>query len=198
MSLDPRIDAYIAKAAPFAQPILIRLREAVHKGCPQVEETMKWSSPAFDYKGAFCSMAAFKRHAMFGFWKHQLLKDVLPKSDQRAFGAFGKLTSVDDMPTQAEIVKIVKAAKKLNDEGIKVVREKKPPKPPAKIPAYFEAALKTSPAAAAAFKAFPPSHRREYIEWITGARSEETRARRIAQAVEWIGAGKSRNWKYER
>jgi hypothetical protein len=198
MSRDPRIDLYIANAAPFAQPILERLREAVHKGCPQVEETMKWSSPAFDYKGVFCSMAAFKHHAVFGFWKHTLLNDLLPKSDQRAFGAFGRITSLDDLPSQAEIVKIVKAARKLNDEGVKVTREKKTPKPPVKVPAYVQAALKKAPKAAAAFRAFPQIHRREYVEWITEAKSEGTRERRMAQAIEWIAAGKSRNWKYAR
>ena len=198
MSRDPRIDLYISKAQPFAQPILNRLRDAVHKGCPPVVETMKWSSPAFDYKGVFCSMAAFKQHAMFGFWKHQLLEDMLPKTDQRAFGAFGRITSIDEMPSQAAIVKIVKAAKKLNDEGVKVARAKKAPKPPVKVPAYLEAALRKAPKAAAAFKTLSPSHRREYVEWITDAKSDETRERRIAQAIEWIAAGKSRNWKYQR
>ena len=198
MARDPRIDAYIANAAPFAQPILKQLRDAVHKGCPEVEETMKWSAPAFDYKGVFCSMAAFKNHAMFGFWKHQLLQNLLPKSDQRAFGSFGKLTSVDDMPRPAEIAKIVRAAKKLNDDGVKVARPEKAPKPPVKVPAVLQAALKKNAKAAAAFKAFSPSHRREYVEWITEAKSAATRDRRIVQALEWIAAGKSRNWKYER
>ncbi len=197
MPRDPRVDLYISKAAPFAQPILTRLREAVHKGCPDVEETMKWSTPAFDYKGVFCSMAAFKRHAMFGFWKHQLLKDVLPQSEQRAFGAFGTITSVDDLPSQAAIVKIVRAAKKLNDDGVKVARERKPPKPPVKVPPYFQAMLRKSPKADATFRNFPPSHRREYVEWITEAKSPATRERRMVQAIDWIAAGKSRNWKYQ-
>lgn len=198
MSSDPRIDLYISKAAPFAQPILKRLRSAVHKGCPDVKETMKWSAPAFDYKGVFCSMAAFKRHAMFGFWKHQLMKEMLPKGEQRAFGAFAKITSVDAMPSEAAIVRIVKAAKRLNDEGVKVAREKKPPKPPVRVPPYFQAMLRKSPKAAEVFKAFSPSHRREYVEWITEAKSDATRERRVAQAIEWILEGKSRNWKYER
>jgi uncharacterized protein YdeI (YjbR/CyaY-like superfamily) len=198
MPKDPRVDAYIAKAAPFAQPMLKHFRDAVHAGCPDVVETIKWSMPSFEYKGPFCGMAAFKKHVMFGFWKHSLLQDLIPKGDHRAFGQFGRITSMDDVPSRAHIVRIVKAAKKLNDDGVKVVRVPKVTKAPLKVPAYFRAALGRVPKAAAAFDAFSPSHQREYIEWIVDAKAQETRDRRIAQAIEWIAHGKSRNWKYER
>jgi hypothetical protein len=198
MARDPRVDTYIAKAPAFAQPILIRLRDAVHTGCPDVVETIKWSVPSFEYKGPFCGMASFKKHAMFGFWKHKLMQDVLPKGDHRAFGRFGRLESVDDVPSKAALVKIIRIAKKLNDDGVKVPRAPKVAKPPVKTPADLMAALKKSPRALAAFKAFPPSHKREYVEWITDAKGEDTRTRRVAQAIEWMSEGKSRNWKYDR
>jgi hypothetical protein len=195
---DPRVDAYIAKAPAFAQPILKRVRSAVHAGCPEVVETIKWSVPSFEYKGPFCGMASFKKHAMFGFRKYKLLQDVLPKGEHQAFGRFGRLESIDDVPSQAALVKIIRVAKKLNDEGIKAPRAPKVAKAPLKTPSSLMAALKKSPKALAAFKAFSPSHQREYVEWITEAKGEDTRARRVAQAVEWIADGKSRNWKYQR
>ena len=198
MPRDPRVDAYIAKAAPFAQPILKHVREAVHSGCPEVQETIKWSVPSFEYKGPFCGMAAFKKHVMFGFWKHQLLKTRIPSGSERWFGDFGRIESMDAVPSRAEIVKLVKVAKKLNDDGVKVPKVARAKKPPLKVPPYFKTALKTSPKAAAAFDAFSPSHKREYVEWITDAKTVETRDRRVAQAVAWIGEGKSRNWKYQR
>ena len=157
-TLDPRVDAYIAKAPAFAQPILTRLRDAVHSACPDVVETIKWSVPSFEYKGPFCGMASFKKHAMFGFWKHQLMQDVLPKGEHRAFGRFGRLESIDDVPSKAALVKIVRIARKLNDDGVKVSRTAKTAKPPVKTPADLMAALKKSPRALAAFKAFSPSH----------------------------------------
>jgi hypothetical protein len=197
MSRDPRVDAYIARSAPFAQPILKHIREAVHAGCPEVVETIKWNVPAFEYKGPFCGMAAFKKHTMFGFWKYKLLIDQLPKGDHKAFGRFGRLTSMADVPGKAEIVKFVKAAKKLNDNGVKAPRMARVKKAPVRVPAYFTAALKKSPKAASVFAAMPPSHKREYVEWITDAKGLDTRERRIKQAVEWIGQGKSRNWKYQ-
>jgi hypothetical protein len=197
-NFDPRVDAYIAKAAPFAQPILKHVRAAVHAGCPGVVETIKWSVPSFEYKGPFCGMAAFKKHVMFGFWKHQLMPDLIPKGDHRAFGQYGRIESIDDVPGQAQIVKLVKFAKKLNDDDVKAPRIKKAPKPPLKTPSHLTAALKKTPKALATFKSFSPSHKREYIEWVTEAKGEDTRARRVAQAVEWMSAGKARNWKYER
>jgi hypothetical protein len=197
-SLDPRVDAYISKAAPFAQPILKHVRAAVHAGCPDVVETIKWSVPSFEYKGPFCGMAAFKKHVMFGFWKHQLMAGLIPKGEHRAFGQYGRIESMDAAPSRAQMIKLVKFAKKLNDDEVKVVRTKSAPKPPPKTPPYLMAALKKNPKALATFKAFSPSHKREYIEWVTEAKAEDTRARRVAQAIEWMAAGKSRNWKYER
>jgi hypothetical protein len=198
VSRDPRVDAYIARSAPFAQPILKHFRAAVHAGCPDVVETIKWSVPSFEYKGPFCGMAAFKKHVMFGFWKHQLLQDLLPKGDRRAFGTFGRIQSLNDVPNRAAIVKIVKAARKLNDDGVKVPKLAGAKKPPVRVPSYFKSALKKLPKAAAAFEAFSPSHKREYVEWITEAKTAETRDRRLTQAIAWIGEGRSRHWKYQR
>jgi uncharacterized protein YdeI (YjbR/CyaY-like superfamily) len=198
---DPRVDAYIAKAAEFAGPILKRIRKVVHSACPEVEEDLKWGAPHFMYKGMLCGMAAFKHHCAFGFWRSQELAEQckeLDANEKRGMGQFGNLQSVSDMPSEKVLTKLVKAAAALNDSGKKAPRPAKSVKPALKIPADFLAALKKSKLAQANFSSFAPSHQREYIEWITDAKREETRERRIATAVEWIAAGKSRNWKYEK
>ena len=197
---DPRIDTYISKSAPFAQPILKRLRKLVHAGCPGAEETMKWSFPHFMYGGGIlCSMAAFKQHCTFGFWKGQLMKTLAAtkKSDQ-AMGQYGKMTSANDLPNDETILAHVREAAKLNDDGVKVPRPKAKPKKPLKVPPYFTSALKGSPKAFATFQNFSPSHQREYVEWITEAKTEATRQKRLATALEWLAERKSRNWKYEK
>lgn len=193
---DPRVDAYIEKAQPFARPILRRIRNAVHVGCPEVVETIKWSAPHFDYKGIFCGMASFKEHCAFGFWKASLLRG-LGRRDKDAMGQFGRITSLADLPPEKTLVGLVKQAAKLNDEGVKVKREPKGPKAPVKVPAPFAAALKKNRKAQTAFDALSPSHRCEYVEWITEAKQEATRQRRIDTALAWIEEGKSRNWKYQ-
>jgi len=194
---DRRIDAYIAKSANFAKPILEYLRDVVHEGCPEVEETMKWSVPHFDYKGMMCAMAAFKAHCAFGFWKSSLVLEGESKSD--AMGQMGRITSIDDLPPKKELIRLVKKAAKLNDDGVKVTRKPaRAPKPPARTPPDLSAALATNKKAKDTFEEFPPSHRREYIEWITEAKTDVTRQRRLQQAVDWLSEGKSRNWKYER
>jgi uncharacterized protein YdeI (YjbR/CyaY-like superfamily) len=197
---DPRVDAYIAKQKDFAKPILEHLREVVHSACPAVEETMKWSFPHFDYKGGMmCSMAAFKEHAAFGFWKAPLIDGLAPNRSNGggAMGNFDRLTSVKDLPSKKVLASFVKEAMRLNDEGITVAKPKKAPKPEPKVPVELAAALKKNKKAAAQFEKFPPSHRREYIEWIDDAKREETKAKRVEQAVEWIAEGKGRNWKYQ-
>jgi uncharacterized protein YdeI (YjbR/CyaY-like superfamily) len=195
---DPRVDAYIAKARPFAQPILKRIRKAVHAGCPGVVETIKWSMPAFDYKGPLAGMAAFKGHCTLGFWKASLMKSVPAERRGQAMGQFGRFESIEDVPAEAALVKMVKEAAALNDAGAKVARAPKAPKPAPKAPPDLLAALKKHKKALAAWQAFPPSHQREYVEWITEAKTDATRARRLETAVAWIAEGKGRNWKYER
>ena len=200
---DPRIDAYIAKAQPFAQPILKHIRRVVHAAAPSVQETMKWSHPHFDYQGAMlCSMASFKAHAVMGFWKAKLLAErgfkELEAGAEQAMGHFGRLTSIADLPNEARLMKMITAAAALNDEGITVKRKKSAPRPAVKPPAYFMAAVKKNKKAFAAFAAFSPSHRREYVEWVTEAKTDATRDKRLAHTVIWLAEGKSRNWQYER
>ena len=192
---DPRVDQYIAKSADFAKPILMHLRKVVHAACPDVEETMKWSAPHFDYKGMMCGMSAFKSHCAFGFWKSSLVLDGPGLRD--AMGHFGRITSVGDLPSDRVLTGYIKKAAKLNDAGVKVARKSAQPKKPLSVPADFAGALKKKPAARKAFDAFSPSHRREYVEWITEAKTDATRQKRMATAVEWLAEGKSRNWKYE-
>jgi uncharacterized protein YdeI (YjbR/CyaY-like superfamily) len=192
---DPRVDQYIARSADFAKPILTHIRKVVHQACPDVEETMKWSAPHFDYKGMMCGMAAFKGHCAFGFWKAALVLDD-PAADE-GMGSFGKLTSVKDLPSERQLTTYVKRAAKLNDNGVKVARKAAAPKKPLKMPTDFAAALKKNQAARRTFDAFSPSNKREYLEWVTEAKTDATRSKRMTTSVEWLSQGKTRNWKYE-
>jgi uncharacterized protein YdeI (YjbR/CyaY-like superfamily) len=195
---DPRVDAYIAKSADFARPILTAIRDTVHAACPETVEEMKWSFPHFTYNGMLCGMAAFKQHCTFGFWKGSLVLGGSAK-DADAMGQFGRITRVSDLPAKKAFTGYIKKAMALNDEGVKI--ERRPPRRATvdtAPPADLAAALKKNKKANASFKAFPPSHKREYIEWITEAKGADTRARRLKTAVDWMAEGKSRNWKYER
>jgi uncharacterized protein YdeI (YjbR/CyaY-like superfamily) len=190
------VDAYIAKAAPFARPILQKIRTLYHKACPEVEEVMKWSVPHFEYKGVLGGMAAFKEHASFGFWKASLMRDPLKLFDGSNPGMGGrKVTDVAELPDDKVLLEYMREAIALNEQGAKVIKEKKPKKE-LEVPDYLLAALKKNKKARAAFEAFSPSHKREYIEWITEAKQEATRERRLAQALEWMAQGTPRNWKY--
>ena len=195
MTSDPRIDAYIAKAKPFARPILERIRSAVHAGCPEVTETIKWSMPAFEYRGPLAGMAAFKAHCVFGFWKGALMKTTPKDKASEAMGQFGRFESVADLPSHTALVRMVKEAVALNDAGVRVPRTTKP-KPALKAPAYMLAAIRKNKKARQHYEGLSSSCKREYIEWITEAKTDETRTRRLATAVQWIAEGKSRNWKY--
>lgn len=193
---DPRIDAYIAKAQPFAKPILKHLRAVVHAACPEVQETVKWGFPHFDYRGAMlCSMASFKAHAVFGFWRGPELMGASSR-DGRAMGDFGRLTSFDDLPSKAQLTALVKKAMKLTDSGVKPARRTATKRPPLRVPKDLADALARDAKAKATFEGFPPSARREYVEWITEAKTAATREKRLATAIEWLAEGKHRNWKY--
>lgn len=195
MSKDPRVDAYIARQADFARPILEHVRAAMHAAGPDIEEDIKWSMPAFTYKGkSLAGMAAFKAHATLGFWDRQEVRGSEAK--QGAMGDFGRLTSVADLPGEAEFAEMIRHATALIDAGAKPVRNKTV-KAPIAMPDDLAAALAANPPAQASYDAFPPSAQREYLEWVTEAKRPETRAKRLAQAVEWMAEGKRRNWKYE-
>ena len=192
----PEVDAYIAKSAPFARPIFERLRRLFHEACPAIEEKVKWNCPSFEYKGMVGGFAGFKAHAAFGFWRQDVLPD--PEGLFKTRGAFGgKLTDVSQLPSDEVIVQYIKRAVALNEKGAPA-RFKSKPKPPLKVPAYFLAAVRKNRKALAAYEAFPPSHKREYVEWVVEAKQEETRKKRLETAITWMAQGKSRNWKYER
>jgi uncharacterized protein YdeI (YjbR/CyaY-like superfamily) len=189
---DPRTDAYIQNAQPFARPILTHLRKLVHKACPDVEETVKWRMPFFERKGIICFMAAFKEHATFGFWKGSLL---FGKENEGAMGHFGRLTSIKDLPSEKEIVGYIKKAAELNERGI----QKKHPargKQKLTVPPDLKAALAKNSKARKTFQNFSYSHRKEYVQWITDAKREETRTKRLKKAIQWLAQGKPQNWKY--
>jgi uncharacterized protein YdeI (YjbR/CyaY-like superfamily) len=200
MPKHPAVDDYIEKAQPFARPILKRLRAAVHKACPECVEVIKWSFPNFDHKGPFCSMAAFKKHAVFGFWKASLLEDekgVLETNTRTAMGHLGRITSLDELPDEKILVALIRQAKQLNDQGVKVARVTTK-KPPLRVPKELGDRIARNAAARATWDAFSPSHKREYVEWIGEAKTDATRERRTAQMLEQLADGKSRNWKYEK
>jgi uncharacterized protein YdeI (YjbR/CyaY-like superfamily) len=205
-TFNPKIDAYIAKSRPFAQPILNHLRELVHKACPGVVETIKWSRPFFEYKGAILgNMSAFKEHCSFGFWGEEIAA-VLREAkvlQPDAMGSLGCITHIDDLPAKKQMLDLLRQAVAFVDSGQytspiaarhKVV---KAPAPAPEAPTEFTKALKANKKASAAFAAFSPSCKKEYIEWIADAKRAETRDKRIATAIEWIGEGKQRNWKYQ-
>jgi uncharacterized protein YdeI (YjbR/CyaY-like superfamily) len=204
---DARIDLYISRAKPFAQPILIHLRELVHKACPNVEETIKWSRPFFEYKGVIlANMSAFNEHCSFGFWGEEIgavLREANVVQDG-GMGSLGRITSVKDLPSNKQMLAFLRQAKAFVDNGQYtspiVARNKlvKAPKPSVdELPPEFSVALKANKKASTVFAAFSPSCKREYIEWIADAKRTETRDKRIATAIEWIAEGKQRNWKYQ-
>jgi uncharacterized protein YdeI (YjbR/CyaY-like superfamily) len=195
---DPRVDTYIAKSAEFARPILRHLRTLVHESCPAAEETIKWSMPFFMHHGILCHMAAFKAHCSFGF-RHQVMEKVVDEHDRKTeegMGSFGRITSLADLPDDRTLRRYIQQAAKLMESGAPA-RLLPKPKAALPVPPVLAAALRKNKAAAATFDKFSPSHRREYIEWIVEAKRDETRQKRLATTIEWLTAGKARNWKYQ-
>lgn len=200
MPRNPAVDKYIANSAEFARPILTKIRALFHQACPNIEETMKWSFPHFEYKGIVGSMAAFKAHASFGFWKGDLMKDkakLLTTMGNTSMG-HAKITSLADLPPDDVLLAYIKEAVELNEQGVKADKPRKEPKKPLTVPAYFLNALKKNKKAQATFLGFSPSHQREYVEWVTEAKQEKTRDERLAKAITMMAEGKSRHWKYQK
>ena len=196
MSRDPRIDAYIAKAQPFARPILEHVRKRVHAVAPEAQETLKWSAPGFTIEGKILlMMAAFKAHAALNFWRGQELRGGGANAD--AMGQFGKLTSVDDLPADAELDRLIREAADLAKTAPAPRKAKHAPKPEPQMHPDFASALAAAPKAKAVLDGFPPSAQRDYLEWIAEAKQDRTRQKRIATAVEWLSEGKRRHWKYQ-
>lgn len=203
-AIDPRVDEYISKAAEFAKPILHHIRKIVHSACPDVKETMKWSFPHFEYSGGIlCSMAAFKHHCAVTFWLASKMKDphqLLQVAGERtAMGQFGQIKRLSDLPADEVLTEYINEAMRLTEEGVKLERKVKPStSKDLEVPSYFSDALNQNAAAFSAFAKFSPSHKKEYVEWITEAKTEATRQKRMATALEWIAEGKPRNWKYNK
>ncbi|HWY40959.1 MAG TPA: YdeI/OmpD-associated family protein [Chthoniobacterales bacterium] len=193
MKTDPRVDAYIKKAQPFAQPILKHLRKIVQAACPNCEESIKWQMPFFDYQGPVCFMAAFKQHAVFGFWKGKLL---FGKEHKGAMGHFGRLTSIKDLRSEKELIGYVRKAIELNELGTKQTRSQSNAKRRLTVPAVLKSALLKNAKARKTFEEFSYSHKKEYVQWITDAKRDETRQKRLKTAIEWLAQGKPQNWRY--
>ena len=193
---DPRVDAYIERAAPFARPILKHLRKVIHRGCPQVEETIKWQTPHFEYKGILCGMAAFKQHCAFGFWKRQLIFGTGRANGQEAVNWSRRIRSINDLPDEKALIDYVRRAAELNESGTKLPKRKAKPVQPVEVPDYFSAALRKNAKARQTFQNLSPSGKREYVDWIVGAKREETRQRRLTTSLEWLSQGKPHNWRY--
>ncbi|PYU00696.1 MAG: hypothetical protein DMG34_19160 [Acidobacteria bacterium] len=201
--IDPRVDLYIEKAAPFAQPVLTHLRNLVHQACPRATESVKWGMPFFLQQGiVLCHMAAFKQHCAFGFWGPEMKKVLATGGlvSSKAMGSLGRITGLRDLPADRLLLRYMSQAAEFVESGQRkksIDRKPKAAKPHLRVPVELSAALKKNKLAAKAFERFSPSCRREYVEWIWAAKRQETKERRVAQAVEWIAQGKSRNWKYE-
>lgn len=197
---DPKIDAYIAKSQDFAKPILEHFRDLVHKTCPEAEEKIKWSFPHFDYKGEMmCAIAAFKQHCSIGFWKASIMPDphkILIEERGQGMGHLGKITHLNEMPSDKILTSYIKEAMKLNDAGIKINKSKPLETRELILSEYLIAALKKNKKAQIAFEAFSTSNKREYTDWLMEAKTEATRLKRLETALEWIAEGKIRNWKY--
>ena len=197
MSRDPRIDTYIAKAQPFARPILEKVRERVHAVLPDVEETIKWGMPAYTAGGKIVLItAAFKAHAALNFWRGQELQSS--HDTVGAMGQFGRIASLDQLPANAELDRLIRGAAELAKSAPAPRKPKHEPKPEPEMHPEFAAALGNAPKAKAMFNAFPPSCRREYLEWVGEVKRDETRAKRIATTIHWLTEGKPINWKYRR
>ncbi len=199
---DPRVDAYIAKSADFAKPILEYIRQLAHDTSPLLTETIKWGFPFFEYNGPVCQMAAFKNHMALGFWKARLLNDphsALKFGDEKA-GSLGVIKSIGDLPSKEILTDFILQAVELNKNDIKLAPKKAAPaeKKELTAPDYFIAALAQSATAMYKWENFSPSHKKEYIEWLLDAKTEATRQKRMDTALEWISEGKSRHWKYQR
>jgi len=199
---DSRVNTYIEKAAPFAKPVLLKLRKLIFQACPDVKETIKWSFPNYELHGSvLCSMASFKEHCAFGFWKASLLSDpegILQVKNRNAMGHLDRIGSLKDLPADRILIAYLKEAALLNKNKIKVARPKATPKKELPVPKALAAALKKNKKASAFFEEFSPSARREYIEWITEAKTEETLNKRLATTIEWLAEGKTRHWKYKK
>ncbi len=199
---DKEVTAYIAKSADFAKPILKHLRQLVNKNCPEVEEAIKWGIPHFDYKGDFmCVMASYKNHCSFSFLKAELMKDPRLKEGKnlKPIQRFmGKISSVDELPSDKEFIKLLKEAMTLNEKGLKLpVRESTKPTN-IEVPDYFAEKLKSNPKTKKVFEGSSPSFRKNYLTWIIDAKTEVTRNKRIEQSLEWIAEGKDRFWQYKK
>jgi uncharacterized protein YdeI (YjbR/CyaY-like superfamily) len=197
---DERVDIYIQKSAPFAQEILNHLRKVIHQASPLITETIKWSFPHFEYKATICSMASFKAHCAFGFWKASLMKDPehLFGDKSSAMGQMGRITKLSDLPSDEVLIAYIHEALQIDQAGIKVVKVAAPPKAPIEMPQEFGQALAENQTAKFHYDKFSHSQKREYLEWITEAKTEATKLSRLATAIEWIAEGKSRHWKYHK
>ncbi|MDF1838003.1 MAG: YdeI/OmpD-associated family protein [Planctomycetota bacterium] len=196
---DPRVDAYIQKAAPFAQPILEKIRAGFHAGCPDLQETIKWGVPSFERNGMLGGMAAFKKHVSFGFWRAPEMEDTdgLLGETRKSSPMRIQAKTVADLPTKKVLVSYVKQAKKLDNKEGSPARKAVPKKPTLKAPKYMLDAIAKKKAAKEFWGTMAPGYKREYVEWITEAKREATRDKRLVQTVEWLAEGKTRHWKYK-
>jgi uncharacterized protein YdeI (YjbR/CyaY-like superfamily) len=199
---NPELDDYLAKSAGFAKPIMQHLRELLHETCPEIVEEIKWGIPHFDYKGEMmCIFAAHKNHCSFTFWKESLMSDQKFKENpslQASKRYLGKIISLSDLPSDKQLVAYIKEAMALNENGVKLVPRKSEKPKNIAIPDYFAKELAAKPKVKKIFDSKSDSFRKDYLVWITDAKTETTRQKRIAESLEWIAEGKGRFWKYDK
>ncbi|GAB0155022.1 hypothetical protein CHRYSEOSP005_02820 [Chryseobacterium sp. Alg-005] len=196
-----KVDEYIENSPDFAKPVLHYLRETIHEVCPDAEEAIKWKFPTFMYKGKIlCSLTSFKQYCSMGFWLHgemKMIKELETNAEKSSMFSLGKITKMEDLPSKLLLKKAILEAMELTDMGV-TMKKAAPSKTETEIPDYFQEALQQNKKALEVFENKSPSFRKEYIMWITDAKTEATRNKRMEQSLEWIAEGKGRNWKYEK
>jgi uncharacterized protein YdeI (YjbR/CyaY-like superfamily) len=114
-----------------------------------------------------------------------------------AMGNFGQLKSMNDLPPDRIILGYIRQAVKLNSKAIKVPRRtRRTEKKALKVPKYFKDALVKNRMALKTFESFSYTNKKDYVDWMTEAKTEETRIKRLVNSIDWLSQGKIRNWKY--
>jgi hypothetical protein len=201
-----QVTAYAAAMPAYAQPIFAHLRALIHTTCPDTDEAIKWSIPHFERDGDYlCIFAASPGHASFTFYKQQLMSDPRLRDNLNlpAIKRFmGRLTSLSDLPDDATLAAMLQEAADLNARGVRLP-DRAPKTPPvidmpSAVATAVATALAANPAAQAVWDAKSAAWRKDYLVWITAAKTDPTRDARIAEALDWIADGKARFWKYQK
>ncbi|MEO9802317.1 MAG: YdeI/OmpD-associated family protein [Reichenbachiella sp.] len=191
-----KIDAYLTTVSSEHRPVLELIRKTVNAVDDRIQEDWKWRAPCFSLEGLVCWFVAFKSHVGLNFFKGALIEDIhnafVESEDEDKGNRMIHFKSIDEVKVKV-IQDYVKQAVLLNEQGIKIDF---PKRKTLETPDYLIEALNKNKKAKDVFESFTDAQRKDYIEWLVEAKREETRNKRMTQAIEWIAEGKTRNWKY--